>query len=228
MQAPGPIEMGVRGPMGGDELAWFASALALAVSMAATPGPNNAMVTASGATWGFRRTLPHMLGISVGFPVMLVAVAFGAGELLRTHPWVHDILRWIGATYLLWLAWRIAVARPGPAGHDDRADGGTTGKGARPFGFMQAALFQWINPKAWVIALGAVVTFTTASGTALVAQAALLAAIFLAVTLPVTALWTLVGVGAARLLRTPTALRRFNIAMAALLVASLLPLLLGG
>jgi len=212
--------------MGAGELTWFVSALAFAVSMAATPGPNNTMVTASGATWGFRRTLPHMLGISVGFPVMLVAVALGAGELLRARPWIHDVLRWVGAAYLLWLAWKIAGIRPRTAAGDDR-NGGTAVEGAHQIGFMQAALFQWVNPKAWVIALGAVVTYTTASGGALVAQAALLAVIFLAVTLPATALWTLVGVGAARLLRTPAALRRFNLAMAALLVASLLSLLLG-
>ena len=89
--------------------------------MAATPGPNNAMVAASGATWGFRRTLPHMLGVSVGFPVMLVAVALGAGELLRTRPWAHEALRWVGAAYLLWLAWHIAVSRPkAPAESKDR------------------------------------------------------------------------------------------------------------
>lgn len=224
MQRCCPIDAGVHGPMSGEDLAWLASALAFAVSMSATPGPNNAMVTASGANWGFRRTLPHMLGISVGFPVMLVAVSLGAGELLRAHPWAHDLLRWVGAAYLLWLAWRIATARPVTA---DGGEGGQVGKGAHPLGFVQAALFQWVNPKAWVIALGAVVTFTTASGAALVGQATLLAVMFLVVTLPVTALWTLAGVGAARLLRTPVALRRFNLAMAALLVASLAPLLLG-
>lgn len=209
--------------MAAGELAWFASALAFAVAMSATPGPNNAMVAASGASWGFRRTLPHMLGVSVGFPAMLVAVAFGAGEVLRTRPWAHDALRWIGAAYLLWLAWHIAVARPkAPAVPADpaRAVG-------RPLGFVRAVLFQWVNPKAWVIAAGAVVTYTPSSGGALPAQAALLAAIFLVIILPATALWTLIGVGAARLLRTPRALRRFNLAMAALLVASLLPLLRG-
>ncbi len=205
--------------MGTEGLAWFASATAFALSVSATPGPNNAMVAASGATWGFRRTVPHMLGISVGFPVMLVAVAFGAGELLRARPWAHEALRWAGAAYMLWLAWRIAKAQPGPP------EDGARGR-SRPLGFAEAALFQWVNPKAWVIALGAVVTYTPA-GAGLAAQAALLAAIFLALTLPVTALWTLVGVGAARLLRAPAALRGFNLAMAALLVASLLPLLSG-
>lgn len=207
-------------------LVWFASALAFAVSMSATPGPNNAMLTASGATWGFRRTVPHMLGISAGFPVMLAAVALGAGELLRAHPWAQATLRWAGAAYLLWLAWRIATARPAPP--RDRGERASSGRAAgRPLSFMQAVLFQWINPKAWVIGLAAVMTQTTASGTALVAQAVLLAAIFVPVILLSGALWTLIGVGAARLLRTPSALRRFNVAMAALLVASLLPLLWG-
>lgn len=82
--------------------------------MSATPGPNNAMVTASGSTWGFGRTLPYMLGISLGFAVMLVAVALGASGLLHTLPWLHDALRWTGAAHLLWLAWRIATADPDP------------------------------------------------------------------------------------------------------------------
>lgn len=193
---------------------WFGSALAFALSMTATPGPNNTMVTASGASWGFRRTLPHLLGISVGFPAMLVAVALGAGNLLQAHPWLHEALRWVGAAYLLWLAWRIAVAEPAAEGAP---------AGGRPLSFWGAALFQWVNPKAWIIALSAVATYTATWG-----EAAALAAIFLVVTLPVTAGWTLVGVGAARVLRSPRALRGFNLAMAALLLLSLLPVFLGG
>lgn len=201
-------------------LAWFISALAFAVSMSATPGPNNTMLTASGANFGLRRTVPHMLGVSIGFPVMLVAVALGAGELLRAHPVALAVLRWAGAAYLLWLAWRIATARPAtPEGGGEPA--------GRPFSFFQAVLFQWINPKAWVIGLAAVLTQTTASGAAQIAEAVLLALMFLAVTLATSVLWILIGVGAARVLRTPRALRGFNIAMAALLVASLLPLLWG-
>ncbi len=187
--------------------------------MAATPGPNNAMVAASGASFGFRRTLPHMLGITIGFPIMLVAVALGAGEPLRTLPWLHEALRWVGAAYLLWLAWHIAATRPEAA--DKRAGA------SRPLTFAQAALFQWVNPKAWVIAASAVVTYTSESG-AVLAQAAALAIVFLVVTLPAVAFWTSVGVGAARVLRSPRALRLFNLAMAALLVASLVPLLREG
>jgi threonine/homoserine/homoserine lactone efflux protein len=209
-----------------DGLAWLASATAFAVSMSATPGPNNAMVTASGATWGFRRTLPHMLGISVGFPAMLVAVALGAGEVLRARPWLHEALRWAGAAYLLWLAWKIGTAEPEPPEEEAR-DPNQNG-GPQPLSFVQAALFQWVNPKAWVIALGAVAAYTTAAGSGLAAQAAVLSFIFMLVTLPVVALWTLVGVGAARVLRTRRALRAFNLAMAALLVLSLAPMVLGG
>lgn len=199
-------------------LTGLASAVGFAVSMSATPGPNNTMVAASGATWGFGRTLPHMLGISLGFPVMLVAVALGAGELLQALPWLHDVLRWIGTAYLLWLAWKIATADPNPDVTEEQ--GGVS----RPLSFFQAALFQWVNPKAWMISLGAVATYTSASGPALMMQAVILAAVFFLVALPCVALWTLVGVGASRILRTRHALRAFNLGMAALLIASLLPL----
>lgn len=199
--------------------AWLVSVVAFAVAMAATPGPNNAMLAASGASFGFRRTLPHMLGVSIGFPVMLVAVALGASQPLRSWLWLREALRWIGAAYLLWLAWHIATARPAA-----RTGGEASGGGAsRPLAFWQAALFQWINPKAWVIAATAVITYT--KGGALLAQAAILGVIFLIVTLSTTAFWTSVGAGAARVLRSQSALRIFNLVVAALLVASLLPLL---
>ncbi len=183
--------------------------------MSASPGPNNAMMAASGANFGFARSLPHLLGVAIGFPVMLVVVALGAGDVLRAAPVVHEILRWVGAAYLLWLAIRIATAAPTPKD----AVGG-----ARPLSFLQAALFQWVNPKAWVIAISAVVTFTTAGAYAL-PQAAMLAAIFLVVIGPTLAFWTMTGVGAARLLRTARAIRAFNLTMAGLLVASVVGLL---
>jgi threonine/homoserine/homoserine lactone efflux protein len=200
-------------------LAWLGSALAFAVSMSASPGPNNAMVAASGATWGFRLTLPHMMGVSLGLSAMLVAVALGAGEVLRLLPWLHEALRWIGAAYLLWLAWQIGSADPDPGAASGRAGG------ARPLTFLQGALFQWVNPKAWMVALGAVAAYTTGSGAAFLAQALSLAAVVFVATLPSVAFWTLVGVGAARVLRTRRAVWAFNVAMATLLVASLLPLL---
>ena len=197
-----------------DGLTWFMSALTFAVSMAATPGPNNAMVSASGANFGFARTVPHMLGITVGFPVMLAVVALGAGQAILAAPGAHAALKWAGVLYLLWLAWKIATAAP-------KADAVAV---ARPLTFLQAGLFQWVNPKAWVIALGAVAAYTTAE--AVLGQALMLAAIFGVVTLPVVAGWTLAGVGAGRLLHTPRGLRAFNLVMAGLLVLSLAPMVL--
>jgi threonine/homoserine/homoserine lactone efflux protein len=201
--------------------AWLASVLAFATAMSATPGPNNTMLAASGATWGMRRTVSHMLGVAIGFPVMIVAVALGAAGALRTWPWIEGALRWIGAAYLLWLAWHIATARPDIGGAPLETDR------RRPLTFVQAAMFQWVNPKAWVIAVSAITTYTSAGRGSLVAQALALAGAFLVVTLPTTVFWTAVGVGAARALRTPARLRGFNLALAALLVASLLPLLKG-
>lgn len=201
--------------MQAEQIAWLGSVIAFATAMAATPGPNNTMVAASGARFGVRRTLPHILGITVGFPLMLLAVALGAGGVLAANPWLHDVLRWVGAAYMLWLAW--TIARP-------RQHTGAAAEGAeRPLALSQAALFQWVNPKAWIIAVGAVVTYTGAG--APLGQTLVLAAIFGAVTLPAVLFWTVVGAGAARLLRTEPALRRFDLAMAGLLVASLIPIL---
>ena len=196
-------------------VAWLGSAVAFAVAMSATPGPNNALVAASGARFGMWRTVPHMLGIALGFPVMLVAVALGAGEVLQSQRWLQAGLRWVGAAYLLWLAWSIARSPPQLARGE---------AGRRPMGFVRAALFQWVNPKAWVIAVGAVVTFT--SGDRRFGQAMVLAAVFTVVCLLSVLFWTGVGVGASRMMRTERALRRFDLAMAALLAASLVPVLM--
>ncbi|TGD97476.1 LysE family translocator [Methylobacterium nonmethylotrophicum] len=200
---------------------WLLSAGAFAVAMSATPGPNNTMVVASGATYGFARTLPHMLGIAAGFPVMLVVLGT-AGLPLLTDLRVHAVLRWVGAAYLLWLAWRIARADPDPA---EPAAEGSIKAGGRPLGFLQAALFQWVNPKAWIIAAGALATYTGAAEGASLTATLLLAVLFGVVALPCVALWTLIGVGTARVLRTRRAVRQFNLAMAGLLVASLVPAL---
>ena len=198
-----------------DLTTWLFSATAFAVAASGTPGPNNVMVAASGATFGFARTVPHILGIVVGYPVMLVVLAFGAGDLLRAYPLLHEVLKWVGAGYLLWLAVRIAMARPNlePAG---------SGRSV-PLTFLQAALFQWVNPKAWMMAVGSIAAYT--NGAAVAAQALALAAIFVIAALPAVSFWTMTGVGAARLLRTPGRLRAFNLVMAALLVASLIPVL---
>ena len=121
----------------------FTALVIFASAMAFTPGPNNVMVTASGVNFGFRRTLPHILGITFGFVVLLVGCAAGLGAIFTAYPPLQIVLKAAGAIYLLWLAWKIATAKP--AADDDERVG-------RPITFLQAALFQWVNPKAVVIA----------------------------------------------------------------------------
>jgi len=183
-----------------------------AVATAVTPGPNNIMLTASGANFGFRRTVPHMLGVAIGFTVMVAAIGLGLSELFERFPVIHQLLRYGGTAYLLYLAYRIATAAP--AASDAAQPAG------RPFTFLQAALFQWVNPKSWMMAVGAISTYTTVGGD-LILESVLIALIFGAVGLPSTALWAALGVAISRLLRARWALRAFNIAMALLLVASL-------
>ncbi len=149
---------------------------------------------------------------------MLIAIALGAGELLRSYPWIEDVMKWIGIAYLLWLAWRIASTHP------KRKDMG--GKNRRkPLTFIQAVLFQWVNPKAWIIALSAIVTYTTKDN--IFSQSIELGIIFLIACLFAVSFWTSMGVGAAKLLRSERALWIFNLAMAGLLVASLVPMIMG-
>lgn len=201
---------------------WIASALAFATSMSATPGPNNAMLASSGSLWGFRRTVPHMLGIAIGFGFMLLAVAGGLGGLLVNHPTVLEVMRWLATAYLLYLAYRIATATPADADAHRPAP-----RKGRPFTFLQAAAFQWVNPKAWIIVLSGLATLTTAANHTSFQLVLLLSATFVVVICFSAALWTSLGVTAARFLRTPRALRRFNLLMAALLVASIVMAIIG-
>jgi len=135
-------------------------------------------------------------------------------------------MRWLGAVYLLYLAWKIATAEP-RTGRADLPDAASPRSERSPLSFLQAALFQWVNPKAWLITLSALATVASGGGDPSILRAAILACVFLAVTLPITAAWTLVGVGVSRLLATSQAVRRFNLTMAALLVASLISVLVG-
>jgi threonine/homoserine/homoserine lactone efflux protein len=195
-------------------LGTFLTLLPFAISMSATPGPNNLMVTASAANFGFARTVPHMLGIAIGFPVMLLAVGGGLSSAFEAYPILHRVLKLAGVAYLLFLAWKIATTgRPAAGSARDK-----------PLSFLQAALFQWVNVKAWIIAIGAVTTYTSVGGDVL-AETLLIAAVFALVSLPSSAVWAVIGLAAGRLLQSDRSLRVFNIAMAILLVASLLPLL---
>jgi threonine/homoserine/homoserine lactone efflux protein len=191
--------------------------VAFAVSTSITPGPNNLMVTASGVNFGFRRTLPHMAGIAVGFPVMVLAIGLGLGSVFRAVPQIHVVLRYVGFAYLLWLAWKIATSGPAE---------GAAEESKKPIGFFQAAGFQWVNPKAWIMAAGAITTYTSPSGDVL-AEVLMIAATFAVVSFPCVALWASLGSLLERLLRRPPWLRVFNGTMAVLVVASVLPFAFG-
>lgn len=194
---------------------WILAASAFAFAMAGTPGPNNMMVTASGANYGFRRTLPVAIGMGIGVAVIIFLVAAVGGSVV-SDPRVHLVLKWLGIVYLLWLAWRIATAPVGLAAE---------GRGPRPFTFVEGALLQLINPKLWVMVAGAVVTYGSGSAGDLTVPTAF-AVIFGLATLVSTLAWTGVGVGAARFITRERSLRVFNRAMALLLVLSLVPIVL--
>ena len=178
-----------------------------------TPGPNNTMLLASGVNYGFRRTIPHMAGISTGCVAMLFLVGLGLGEIFTAIPALYSVLRVIGAAYLLWLAWHIANA--GPIAVRQGA--------SRPMTFLQAMAFQWVNPKAWIIVVGAVTTYVPrdAFGRNVVLAAAVLAM----VNFPCMSVWAAFGAALRPVLARPSRARVFNVAMAALLVLSLIPIL---
>ena len=177
-----------------------------------TPGPNNLMLMASGANFGFFRTIPHMLGVGLGFVLMVVLVGIGLAQIFDLYPITHTILKIGSVGYLLYLAWKIANAAPVNA----KDSSGT------PMTFLQAAAFQWVNPKAWTMAVTAVTVYAPDTN---LATLLLVAAIFGAVNLPAVSSWTLLGEQMARILTNPTRLRLFNWSMAALLIASLYPVL---
>lgn len=181
-----------------------------------TPGPNNFMLLASGVNFGFRLSIPHMLGISLGFLVMVLAVGLGLAEIFAKFTWVYEVLKWVGAIYMLYLAWCIATSGP-------VEDSPTQGRVAKPMSFLAAAAFQWVNPKAWIMAVGAFSTYVPASS-GLITIAGV-AALFAAINLPSVGAWALFGSSLRHLLKVRRNLLLFNYGMAALLVASLYPLL---
>jgi len=188
---------------------------AFALVSSITPGPNNLMLMASGANFGFRRTIPHMLGIGLGFTLMIVLVGAGLVQIFDAYPVSHTILKVVSVLYLLWLAWKIANAAP---------PSGTKQTEGTPFTFLQAALFQWVNPKAWTMALTAITVYAPDRSLWAVL---IVSAVFGLINLPSVSVWTVLGQQMARLLTSAARLRAFNWTMAALLVASLYPVLMG-
>ena len=177
-----------------------------------TPGPNNLMLMASGANFGFRRTIPHMLGVALGFVFIVLMVGVGLVQVFDTFPISYTVLKVVSVVYLLWLAWKIANAGPAEASSD-------TGT---PMTFVQAAAFQWVNPKAWAMALTAISAYTPEQTMTAILLVGL---VFGAINLPSVGSWTVLGQQMARFLTNPQRLTLFNWTMAVLLVLSLYPVI---
>ncbi len=178
-----------------------------------TPGPNNMMLFASGVNFGFRRTVPHMLGIGAGFLSLLIGVGMGLGAVLHAYPPAFIALKVAGGLYLLWIAWKIGSSRSMGEGEAK----------ARPMTFLGAAAFQWVNPKAWVMAVTAMAVYPNPEQYAL--TVAIVALVFAAVNVPSVSTWAGFGSALREWLSVPVRLKWFNIAMAVLLVLSLWPML---
>ena len=181
--------------------------------MAFTPGPNNILLTASGVNFGFARTIPHVLGVEVGFLVLVLACGAGVGLLFTAFPVLQTVMKVGGAIYMLWLAWKVANA------HTD-ADGPQ--RRARPFSFLEAAAFQWVNPKAVLAAASGIAIYVRPSHAWF--DFSVMLALFALATILSTAAWAGFGAALRGFLKDPARARIFNIVMALLLAASIVPM----
>ena len=177
-----------------------------------TPGPNNIMLMTSGVNFGFRRTLPHLVGVVLGFAAMVALIGLGLDAIFARFPQLMPVMRWAGAAYLLWLAWRIANSGPMREGEVE----------GRPLGFLAAAAFQWINPKGWVMAISALTAYSVTDDYTISVLAVALT--YLAIGFPSSGAWVVFGSAMRKALRDPGIARAFNLTMAALLVASIVPI----
>ncbi|MDB5501813.1 MAG: lysine transporter LysE [Tardiphaga sp.] len=185
-----------------------------AIVMFITPGPNNIMLLASGLNFGFRRTLPHLAGVVLGFAFMIAVTGLGLGAVFTTYPVLHTVLKYAGAAYLVYLA--VAIARSGAPDPDAAAR-------RRPMTFLGAALFQWVNVKGWVMVIGTITAYAAIAGYPW--NILLQVALSLLIGFVSCVAWVLCGTALQTLVKSPRAINAFNIVMALLLLASLYPVL---
>lgn len=195
-------------------MAVFWAVLLFAFSTTITPGPNNVMIMSSGMNYGIRASLQHLLGICLGFPLMVLLIGLGFGIVFEQYPNLHQIIKLLGTIYLIWLAWHIASAKP------KRIEQGKS----KPLNFYQAVLFQWVNGKAWVMASGAIAAFTSLDGLYWL-EVIYITTAFLVVAFPCVGLWLIGGALLRKVLTKPFFQRLFNISMALILLLSVLPVL---
>ena len=204
---------------------WWGAALFMLVS-SVTPGPNNTMLMASGVHFGFRRTLAHLMGVQLGFGFMVVAVGLGLHTVLAQFPAFYELVRFAGAAYMVWMAWSLASARPHVAVLAALDDGLHSAQDeAKPLGFWGAVLFQWVNPKAWVMAV-TIMSAYVPPGAGLL-QIAPLGMLYVALGFPCSSVWVGFGSALRSYLQDPFRMRVFNCSMAAALLLSLYPMLSG-
>ncbi|WP_458024560.1 LysE family translocator [Providencia stuartii] len=174
-----------------------------------TPGPNNIMLLASGMNFGLKRTMPHALGVSIGFLVMLIAVGMGVGALIKSSEIVYNILKYLGIAYLLWLAWKTTISR---------SVGSAKNSNEKPLTLLEAALFQWVNPKAWMMAIPGMALYTDSTNP--YSSMLLVAVIFSLINFPSVTIWAMFGSELRERLKNPNVLKKFNLIMGLLLAAS--------
>lgn len=192
----------------------FLVILGYACSGSLTPGPNNMMLLSSGVNFGFRRTIPHILGIIVGFQLLVLGTGLGLGALIVAQPILQWVLKIIGGGYMLYMAWKIAHSS------DLHMDNEHPGEEGEPLSFMQAALFQWVNPKAWMVSVSALAIFIQPDAPYVSLMVALCA--FFVASIIGTHVWAVFGVYVRRILSSPLRLKWFNYSMALLLAATII------
>ncbi len=191
----------------------FIGLLVFALIASFTPGPNNALLMASGMTHGLRRTLPMAAGVALGFPLMVGLIGLGLGRVFELYPIIYTVLKYLGAAYMLYLAWKIATAKPSVGETSDAA----------PLGFFRMVIFQWINPKGWVMAVTALAAYTVPADYDV--GVAIVAATFLVIGIASSLTWAAFGALLKSTMSDPRYFRAINLALAVMLVLSLIPML---
>jgi threonine/homoserine/homoserine lactone efflux protein len=195
----------------------FMALQVFAAIAAYTPGPNNTLLMASGVNFGFRRSLPLVFGVGIGFPLMIGLVGLGLGKVFDNYASLYTVLKYAGAAYMLYLAWKIATSKPATANSDSDA---------KPLSFLQMALFQWVNPKGWIMAVTALSAYTTANS--YYTGVAVVVATFVFMGFTSASAWALFGAGLKQVMTDVRYYRAINFGLAVLLVASLVPMLMAG
>ena len=193
----------------------YFAVLLFSFTTAVTPGPNIIMITSSGLNYGIRKSMPHYLGVCIGLPVMVAAVGLGFDLVFHEFPFLHEIIKVMGIFYFFYLAYHVAIAS-GTSIHENKN---------KPLTFMQAAVFQWINPKAWIMATEAIAAYTTQDSDMLIQVYYVTLAFFLMM-FPCTAVWLFFGVNLKKILKNEIQQRLFNLCMAVLLILSVTPVII--